>query len=206
MASVTRRLLFYSRRCPQRISTPHATPKHAAQWQRPLSTTTPPYAKTETKEGSATAAAANPPTEVLEEAATSEAPENKTARQLRKLVEDLKALDPEVVQDAIRKGKHGIPFANDGELENDEDFEIPEKDKGRMGFWAEGEPSMGKDEDYYGDDLTSLGHGELEQHRELREYARLIAWELPLLNGMSLSSPRFPSVGTNQYTRARASL
>jgi small subunit ribosomal protein S35 len=41
---------------------------------------------------------------------------------------------------------------------------------------------MGPDEDYYGDDLTSLGHGELEKHRELREYARLIAWELPLLN------------------------
>jgi hypothetical protein len=41
---------------------------------------------------------------------------------------------------------------------------------------------MGPDEDYYGDDLTSHGHGELQQHRELREYARLIAWELPLLS------------------------
>ncbi|RKF63955.1 37S ribosomal protein S24, mitochondrial [Erysiphe neolycopersici] len=31
------------------------------------------------------------------------------------------------------------------------------------------------------DDLTSLGHGELELHRELRHYARLAAWEMPLL-------------------------
>ena len=54
----------------------------------------------------------------------------------------------------------------------------------KLGFWAEGEESMGPDEDYYGDDLTSLGHSELEKHRELREYARLIAWEMPLLNRM----------------------
>lgn len=31
------------------------------------------------------------------------------------------------------------------------------------------------------DDMTSLGHGELELHRELRHYARLAAWEMPLL-------------------------
>lgn len=33
------------------------------------------------------------------------------------------------------------------------------------------------------DDITSLGHGELEQHREMRHYARLTAWEMPLLAG-----------------------
>lgn len=31
------------------------------------------------------------------------------------------------------------------------------------------------------DDITSMGHGELEQHREMRHYARLAAWEMPLL-------------------------
>lgn len=99
------------------------------------------------------------------------------------LKEALAALDPEVVQDAIRKGKHGIPFAQDYNLETDEDLEIPEEDKKKAtGFWAEGEPSMGADEDYFGDDITSDGHKELQKHRELREYARLIAWELPLLS------------------------
>lgn len=34
------------------------------------------------------------------------------------------------------------------------------------------------------DDITSLGHGELEKHREMRHYARLAAWEMPLLASM----------------------
>ena len=31
------------------------------------------------------------------------------------------------------------------------------------------------------DEITSTGHHYLEQHREFRHYARLAAWELPLL-------------------------
>lgn len=106
---------------------------------------------------------------------------------LSSLKSALSELDPEVVQDAIRKGKRGIPFAKDFDLEKDEDWDIEEDDKRKaaMGFWAEGEESMGPDEDYFGDDLTSHGHGELQQHRELREYARLIAWELPLLSQLA---------------------
>lgn len=109
---------------------------------------------------------------------------DKTVAQLQKLAEDLKALDPEIVDDAVRKGKQGIPFAKEFELDKDEDFDIAEDDAFRVksGFWAEGEESMGADEDYFGDDITSHGHGELQKHRELREYARLIAWELPLLS------------------------
>jgi len=38
------------------------------------------------------------------------------------------------------------------------------------------------------DDITSLAHGELEQHREMRHYARLAAWEMPLLSSMWCSS------------------
>lgn len=34
------------------------------------------------------------------------------------------------------------------------------------------------------DDITTLAHGELEQHREMRHYARLAAWEMPLLSSM----------------------
>lgn len=37
------------------------------------------------------------------------------------------------------------------------------------------------------DDINSLAHGELEQHREMRHYARLVAWEMPLLSSMLCS-------------------
>lgn len=32
------------------------------------------------------------------------------------------------------------------------------------------------------DDISSAGHDELEQHREAREYARIAAYEMPLLH------------------------
>jgi small subunit ribosomal protein S35 len=34
------------------------------------------------------------------------------------------------------------------------------------------------------DDLSTLAHGELEHHREMRHYARLAAWDMPLLASM----------------------
>jgi len=45
------------------------------------------------------------------------------------------------------------------------------------------EPSEYPEEDpeFEEDDITSLAHGQLEQHREYRHYARLAAWEMPLL-------------------------
>ncbi|KAF2025904.1 hypothetical protein EK21DRAFT_103606 [Setomelanomma holmii] len=194
MASLPRRLLLQSRQCPSRIRS-RASPKHTAQWQRTISSTSRRWADEDTKEGSATAAAATAPAEQLK-AVASEAeshaskdlsPEETTALQLARLVSDLKALDPTVVSDALRKGQRGIPFATDMELEDDEHFDIEEDDKRKTaaGFWAEGEESMGPDEDYFGDDLTSHGHGELAQHRMAREYMRLVAWEMPLLNQLA---------------------
>lgn len=35
---------------------------------------------------------------------------------------------------------------------------------------------------YEEDDISSLGHAELDQHRELREMVRIAAWEMPLLS------------------------
>ncbi|KAG9193778.1 hypothetical protein G6011_03813 [Alternaria panax] len=204
MASIPRRLLLQSRACPSRIRT-RAAPRHtSAQWQRPLSTTPARYANEPTKEGSATAADAKPPTETLDELApelpkssfsnttkTKAFREMSTPERESAMLENLRAslaeIDPDVVADALRKGKRGLPQTRDFGLETDEDFDIEEDDKRKVstGFWAEGEESMGPDEDYYGDDLTSHGHGELQQHRELREYARLIAWELPLLSHLA---------------------
>ena len=43
----------------------------------------------------------------------------------------------------------------------------------------------GEDDEFEGDDVTSLARGDLEQHRELRDYARIAAWDygiMPLLS------------------------
>ncbi|KAL9032574.1 MAG: hypothetical protein Q9214_007908 [Letrouitia sp. 1 TL-2023] len=58
----------------------------------------------------------------------------------------------------------------------------------REGLFAMDEPdpqNTGEDEDFDGDDISSTAHGELEQHREMREYARIIAWEMPLLSKLA---------------------
>lgn len=70
--------------------------------------------------------------------------------------------------------------------------EITENKKERVeeGFFNYGEDNpkdVGEDEEFQGDDISSQGHEELEQHRELREYARLAAWEMPLLHSMLAS-------------------
>jgi len=173
MASLPRRLLLQSRQCPSRIRS-RVTPKHSTQWQRPISSTPRRRADDDTPS----------PASEPHKRTPKPTPEETAASQLARLVADLKALDPDMVDDAIRKGQQGIPFATDVELVKDDDMEIAEDDKRKIaaGFWAEGEEEMGPDEDYYGDDITSHGHGELQQHRELREYSRLIAWEMPLLS------------------------
>lgn len=53
---------------------------------------------------------------------------------------------------------------------------------GLMAMGETNEQDEGEDDEFEGDDITSLGHGELEQHREMREYARIAAWEMPMLS------------------------
>ncbi|KAL8713922.1 MAG: hypothetical protein Q9220_002068 [cf. Caloplaca sp. 1 TL-2023] len=56
---------------------------------------------------------------------------------------------------------------------------------GLMAMGEIDEQDSGEDEDFDGDDITSIAHGELEQHRELREYARIAAWEMPKLTRLA---------------------
>lgn len=61
----------------------------------------------------------------------------------------------------------------------------------KPGLFSMGEEDpivTGEDEEFEGDDITSLAHGDLEQHREMREYARIAAWEMPLLSSPSPSA------------------
>lgn len=69
-------------------------------------------------------------------------------------------------------------------------------DRIKPGFFAMGEleeQESGEDEEFSEDDITSLAHGELEQHREMRHYARIAAWEMPLLSSTPYPLP-FPSL------------
>ncbi|KAI8935562.1 hypothetical protein NX059_008131 [Plenodomus lindquistii] len=196
MASIPRRLLLQSRQCPARIR----TPRYIAQWQRPLSSTTPRSADDDAKTSPVTPKPAKPSAPPKKTPLSREQAEaNREAAMLSGLQSDLNDLDPSVAADALRKGKRGIPFAQDYNLEIDEDFDIEEDDKRKVlqGFWAEGDESMGVDEDYFGDDVTSHGHGELQIQRDIREYARLIAWELPLLS--HLARPFTPPTETTPF-------
>ncbi|KAI9778421.1 MAG: 37S ribosomal protein S24, mitochondrial [Geoglossum umbratile] len=56
------------------------------------------------------------------------------------------------------------------------------------GFMALGEADQegtGADDEFKEDDISSLAHAQLEQHREMRQYARLAAWEMPLLSKLA---------------------
>lgn len=61
-------------------------------------------------------------------------------------------------------------------------------------FWHEDETDedlitdeIGEDE-FDEDDILSMAHGKLEEHREAREYARVAVWEMPLLSSASMVS------------------
>ena len=62
---------------------------------------------------------------------------------------------------------------------------IPPRIKpGLMAMGEVDEQGSGEDGEFEGDDISSLAHGELEQHREIREMARIAAWEMPLLSSV----------------------
>ncbi|KAI5860146.1 mitochondrial ribosomal subunit protein-domain-containing protein [Durotheca rogersii] len=62
----------------------------------------------------------------------------------------------------------------------------------RRSFWSEDEEEPDlitderTDEQFDEDDIMSLAHGKLEEFREFREYARIAAWEMPLLSKLAV--------------------
>ncbi|KAH9900062.1 mitochondrial ribosomal protein [Xylariomycetidae sp. FL2044] len=72
----------------------------------------------------------------------------------------------------------------------DESQRLPKMPKSRT-FWSEEEEEEElitdeNDEDMFDeDDIMSIAHGKLEEYREYREYARLAAWEMPLLSKLA---------------------
>lgn len=91
------------------------------------------------------------------------------------------ALRSEEFQDHVREFVGSItPQA----VKNRRTIEVPYEGKQKQGLFNMGEePGMGsEDPEFEEDDITSLAHGQLEQHREYREYMRIAAWEMPLLS------------------------
>lgn len=76
------------------------------------------------------------------------------------------------------------------EVEHEFPEEMAEREPRNDGFFQMGEKEdIGPDDEFAGDDISSTAHAELEQHREIREFARNAAWEMPLLASM-FSSPQ----------------
>lgn len=79
------------------------------------------------------------------------------------------------------------PTPRERELEDSLSFPIAKTRSKDIGFWGddeEDEDAMVEDMDdeFKDDDVTSMAHAELELHREIREYTRITAWEMPFLN------------------------
>ncbi|PYI12271.1 37S ribosomal protein Rsm24 [Aspergillus sclerotiicarbonarius CBS 121057] len=58
------------------------------------------------------------------------------------------------------------------------------------GLWAEDEPDEfslveDEDEDFNDDEMTSMAYAQLEEHRDIREYTRIAAWDMPLLSQLA---------------------
>ncbi|KAL4896817.1 mitochondrial ribosomal subunit protein-domain-containing protein [Aspergillus ambiguus] len=76
------------------------------------------------------------------------------------------------------------------QLEKDEPMRFEDVREKRAGFWAEEEDDEfglveDADEDFNDDEITSMAHAEVELHREIREYARIAAWDMPFLSNLA---------------------
>jgi small subunit ribosomal protein S35 len=98
----------------------------------------------------------------------------------RRIIEEFK--DPQVRAAAFAEIEKSV---RDLEKEVGLRFEdVPDKSRG---FWAEEEDDEfglveDADDDFHDDEITSMAHAEVELHREIREYARIAAWDMPLLS------------------------
>ena len=65
------------------------------------------------------------------------------------------------------------------------ELKTPKIKEGYLAMGEEDPQDIGEDDEFEGDDITSTAHGQLEQHREIREYMRIAAWEMPMLSSPS---------------------
>lgn len=75
-----------------------------------------------------------------------------------------------------------------------EDEPVMKEPKITQGFFSLGEESEdpGEDPEFEADDISTTAHAELEQVREMREFARVMAWDMPLLYSKPLLCVQIP--------------
>lgn len=76
------------------------------------------------------------------------------------------------------------------QIERAEDIRFEDSKMAQRGFWAEDEDDEfalveDGDEEVNDDEITSMAHAEMEFHREMRQYARIAAWDMPMLSSKS---------------------
>lgn len=88
-------------------------------------------------------------------------------------------------------GKRAAMFAEldkkVNQIDKEEDLRFEDIRTKQRGFWAEDDPDElaqveDGDEEINDDEITSMAHSEMELHREVREYARIAAWDMPMLS------------------------
>lgn len=105
-------------------------------------------------------------------------------------------LDPRVLA-AVDEEVETTMRRVDREGDRDDELSLPDtRQRGReLGFWADDEVDEDAmvedgDDEFRDDEITSMAHAELELHREIREYTRRAAWEMPFLTSKPLSHTR----------------
>ncbi|KAJ5125438.1 hypothetical protein N7526_007615 [Penicillium atrosanguineum] len=76
------------------------------------------------------------------------------------------------------------------QIDKEEDLRFEDIRGKQRGFWAEDDPDEfaqveDGDEEINDDEITAMAHAELELHREVREYARIAAWDMPMLSKLA---------------------
>ena len=98
----------------------------------------------------------------------------------------IKDLDPEKMQQELEK-RIEAKMERKFRFQDEEEEIQPRKRKLKQTFMNMGEHEPWEEDTTMpddDDDIPTLAHQELEQHREMRHYARLAAWEMPLLSSM----------------------
>ena len=118
--------------------------------------------------------------------------------------EDRKQFDAEnrrMVEDYNDPQKRAAVFAEMDQLANqverEQPMRFPDDPVKRRGFWAEDETDefalVEDGDEVFGDDeMTSMAHAEVEMHREVRDYMRIAAWDMPHLSSKILLHPSQP--------------
>ncbi|KAK5987117.1 Mitochondrial ribosomal small subunit protein 24 [Cladobotryum mycophilum] len=113
-----------------------------------------------------------------------------TPEGLRQLDELAKSNGHTTVEDYLESTLRSTPGWGSEDRALDEDLyrdDVGEKPN-KTSFWFdEDDPETNSEEhdEFDEDDITSMAHGKLDQLREMRHYARLAVWEMPLLSKMA---------------------